>query len=124
MPHQCVKCNKVYEDGSKELLEGCSECGGKFFFYIKQQNLEKVQEQIRELSQEEREQIEKDVLDIVQPEDDTPVILDLECINVLSPGKFEIDIRHLFQGDPVIYKTEDGKYVIDIASTFQMKKKK
>jgi len=124
MPHQCVRCNKMYEDGSEELLKGCSECGGRFFFYIKSEHLQKVQEQIKELSTEQKEQIEKDVIDIVNPKDDAPVILDLECINVVEPGKFEIDIRHLLQGQPVVYKMEDGKYIIDIASSLQMKKKK
>lgn len=124
MPHQCVKCSKMYEEGSRELLEGCSSCGGKFFFFIKQEHLQKVQQQIKELSTEEKEQIEQDVLDIVQPENDAPVILDLECINVISPGKFEIDIMQLFQGQPIIYKMEDGKYVIDVASSLQLRKKK
>ncbi len=124
MPHQCVRCNTMYEEGSRELLEGCTSCGGKFFFFIKPEHLQKVQQQIKELSTEEKEQMEQDVFDIVQPENDAPVILDLECINVISPGKFEIDIRQLFQGQPIIYKMEDGKYMIDVASSLQLRKKK
>lgn len=33
MPHQCLKCGKVYPTGSTELLNGCQQCGGKKFFY-------------------------------------------------------------------------------------------
>ena len=40
MPHQCVRCNTFHEDGSEQILKGC-ECGGKLFFYIKKEKLEK-----------------------------------------------------------------------------------
>ncbi|WP_229110597.1 OapC/ArvC family zinc-ribbon domain-containing protein [Halapricum desulfuricans] len=34
MPHQCTACGHVFEDGSKEMLSGCPECGGtKFQFH-------------------------------------------------------------------------------------------
>ncbi len=125
MPHQCVHCSKVYPDGSKELLEGCS-CGSHFFFYIREEQIEKMKEKSEEmdLSDEEKKKIEQDVREIIKSEgDDTPVVLDLESIRILKPGKFEIDITNLFnEKKPVIYKLEEGKYVIDIAST--MKKRK
>ncbi len=125
MPHQCIKCDKVYEEGSEELLKGCS-CGGKFFFYIKKASLQEVQEKVEDLTEEDKEQIEKDVREIISDkvEEDVPVILDLESVRVLKPGKFELDLRHLFGGEPIVYKMADGKYIIDIASSFQMKKKK
>lgn len=125
MPHQCVRCNKFYVDGSKELLKGCNECGGKFFFYVKKQDLEEAKEITQNLSIEEKEQMERDIYDIVGIEDDTkPVILDLESVRVLTPGKYELDVVELFKGKPLVYRLEDGKYIIDIASTFQSKKKK
>jgi len=31
MPHQCTNCGKVFEDGSKEMLSGCPNCGGNKF---------------------------------------------------------------------------------------------
>ena len=36
MPHQCLKCGRIFEEGSSELLRGCPECGGNRFFYTKQ----------------------------------------------------------------------------------------
>jgi len=74
-----------------------------------------------ELSKEERTQIEKDVIDIVGTDIDTskPVFLDLESINILKPGQYEIDLVDLFKGKPLVYKLEDGKYVIDLVSTFE-----
>ena len=34
MPHQCTGCGHTFEDGSKEMLSGCPNCGGnKFQFH-------------------------------------------------------------------------------------------
>lgn len=126
MPHQCVRCGKIYGDADKQVLLGC-DCGAKLFFFVKKSALEKAKQMQKELSEEDRQQITKDVLDLVVgeklPEDlDEPIVLDFESINVAEPGKYEIDLVHLFSGQPLIYKVEDGKYIIDIPSTFQMSK--
>jgi predicted nucleic acid-binding Zn-ribbon protein len=31
MPHQCTNCDRVFPDGSKEMLSGCPDCGGNKF---------------------------------------------------------------------------------------------
>ena len=36
MPHQCLKCGRIFEEGSSQLLRGCPECGGNRFFFTKQ----------------------------------------------------------------------------------------
>ncbi|MBS3108262.1 hypothetical protein J4409_00150 [Candidatus Woesearchaeota archaeon] len=124
MPHQCVRCNKLYSDGSEEILKGC-ECGGKFFFFIKQKHLEEAKEITINLTEEDKKQIEEDVLDIIGIKDDeAPVILDLESIRVLEPGKYELDLVELFKGKPLVYRVEDGKYIIDIVSSFRINKEK
>lgn len=125
MPHQCIKCNTVLSDGSKDILKGCTKCGSKFFFFIKKEHMPDAEEKIETLSDKDREKIEQDVFDIMgMEEEDKPVILDFESIRALKPGKFEIDIRHLFKREPLVYKTGDGKYIIDLPSTFQLRKKK
>lgn len=74
-----------------------------------------------ELKQEEKQRIEKDVREMIGAEkEDVPVILDLESVKVLGEGKFEIDVVNLFNKKrPLIYKLEEGKYIIDLASTLQ-----
>jgi predicted nucleic acid-binding Zn-ribbon protein len=122
MPHQCVHCSKVYPNASKELIEGC-ECGSHFFFFIRDDQLSKVKsDQIQiDFKEEDKKEIEKDVREIIGAEDEEiPVILDLESIRVLGPGKFELDIVNLFNKKrPLIYKLEEGKYIIDLVSTFK-----
>ncbi|MBN2065313.1 MAG: hypothetical protein JW771_00705 [Candidatus Thermoplasmatota archaeon] len=50
MPHQCLKCGLVFEEGSAQLLKGCPECGGNRFFFTK-----------APLDEKEREAITKEV---------------------------------------------------------------
>jgi predicted nucleic acid-binding Zn-ribbon protein len=122
MPHQCVRCNTFYEDGANEILKGC-KCGGKLFFYVKKEQIAAAKEISTNLSRTDKEQIEDDVYDIIgveKEESDEPVVLDLESIRVLKPGKFEIDLVHLFQkGQPLVYKLDEGKYMIDIVGSFK-----
>lgn len=127
MPHQCVKCGEFYEDGSNEILKGCSACGGKLFFYVKKEKAEllKEKEQLK-LSKKERQQIENDVYDIIGDEIDRnkPVVLDVESIKVLKPGQYELDLVHLFKDkEPLVYSLEDGKYMVDLIETFKKLRK-
>ena len=124
MPHQCVRCAKLYPAGCKELLSGCV-CGGKFFFFVKDEFVEKAKEMTDNLSLEDKEQIEQDIFEIVgQVNNDHPVILDFESIKVSSPGKYELDLIDLFKGNPLVYKLDEGKYIIDIHSTFSSENKR
>ena len=124
MPHQCVKCGNLFEDTSQELLKGCGKCGGKFFFYVKKQEVEEAKEIQSNLTTEDKVQIENDVIDMIGSEFDKskPVILDLETIKITKPGKYEIDLVDLFKGKPLVYKLSEGKYIIDVASTFEAMK--
>ncbi|MBI4440879.1 hypothetical protein HY639_01810 [Candidatus Woesearchaeota archaeon] len=126
MPHQCVRCSTLYDDGAKEILAGCT-CGGRLFFYIKKSALEKAKQLLPPtLSVEEKQKIEKDIYEIIgqDPEEENPIVLDLESINVLQEGKFELDLVNLFSKEkPLVYKLEEGKYVIDLTSSFDKLRK-
>jgi len=122
MPHQCVRCSNIYDDGSEEIIKGC-KCGGKLFFYIKKDKLEEAKKVAAEmkLSAKDKLQIEKDVFDLVGSEidKDSPIVLDIEAIRVKGPGKYELDLIHLFKGEPLIFKLEEGKYMIDLVESFK-----
>lgn len=122
MPHQCVRCGTFYDDGASEILKGC-KCSGKLFFFIKKENFEKSKEIISnvQLSEKEKDQIENDVFDLVGVDKSKgePVILDLESIKIKKPGQYELDLVHLFKGDPLIFKLEEGKYMIDVVESFK-----
>ena len=124
MPHQCVRCNKFYEDGAKEILKGCL-CGARLFFYIKKERLKESKKITEKLTKEEKKEVEKDVLDLVDLDmaKEKPIVLDLESIKIMKPGKYELDLVRMFKGDPLIFKLEEGKYIIDIPESFKKIKK-
>jgi len=123
MGHQCVHCGKMHEDASESLLKGC-ECGSHFFFFIKKEQIEELQRKTIELEGLDKARVEKDVREMIglEEEQEVPVILDLESVRITGPGKFEIDVVNLFSKKrPLIYKLEEGKYIIDLASAFRQK---
>ena len=87
----------------------------------KKKDIEKAKELTVDLTKEDKQQIEKDVKEIIgdQADDNQPVILELENIRILKPGKYELDLVDLFKGRPLVYKLEDGKYMIDLISGFE-----
>ncbi len=112
----------MHGDASDAILKGCTSCGGKLFFFVKKDQVEKARERTFELSKKEKVQIEKDVYDIIGDEIDTdlPVVLDIESINILKPGKYELDLVNLFKKKhPLIYKLDEGKYVVDLIESFK-----
>lgn len=127
MVHRCIHCSEIYPDGARQMLEGCSKCGSRFFFYLSEDKLRQINkdkgEIFPDLTAEDKEHIESDVREITGIEEiDAPVILDLETIQITSPGKYLLDIPNLFNKDrPLVYKLEDGKYIIDLSSTIKKK---
>lgn len=119
MPHQCVRCSRIIPVGSRELLEGCSNCKSRFFFYIRDDQLEKLKEKPIDLPEKDKKQVEKDIREMAGITDETaPVILDIEAVRVTGSGKFEIDLVNLFNKKrPLVYKLEEGKYIIDLTPT-------
>ncbi len=123
MPHQCVRCSRIIPQANKELIEGCASCGGRFFFYIREEQLKQIEENPIKIPDTDKKQVEKDIREIAGITDEkAPVILDIESVRVTGSGKFEIDLVNLFRKDrPLIYKLEEGKYIIDLASSLNSK---
>jgi len=117
MPSKCTKCGKIHPDDSNYLLSGCDKCGSKFFFFIREEAAEKLEQAVAELSQKEIKEIEQDIRDII-PEavkKDETVVLDLEAIQVIKPGKYRIDVSNLFEQNPIVIRVGAGKYELDFS---------
>lgn len=121
MPNKCTKCGKIHPDDADYLINGCDRCGSKFFFYVREDAIKKAEKDIEKLTTKELEEIEKDIRYIVSEEkpgakvDDT-VILDVEAIRVIKPGKYHIDVTTLFSQRPIVIRVGPGKYEIDLTS--------
>ncbi|OYT27712.1 MAG: hypothetical protein B6U97_00940 [Candidatus Altiarchaeales archaeon ex4484_96] len=125
MPHKCARCNKIYEDNARELMEGCS-CGSRVFLYIRgAKDSEKQQDAVdrlieKKLSDEDLNWIEERFSEDLKDNDKT-ISLDVENLIQLGKGKYRLDISSLMKGDPLIIKSRKGIYYIDIA--YAMRKK-
>ena len=76
MPHQCLKCGRIFEEGSSQLLRGCPDCSGNRFFFTKQP-----------LDENERDVISKEVnKDITTRIMDSLADKNNETVN--KPGKW------------------------------------
>ena len=113
MPHQCLKCEKVYDNTSNAIISGCPNCGSKLFLYLKK--IPQEEKEI-ELSEQKKDIILQEISNFVEIEEtEKPIIFKLENVRVLSPGKYEIDINQLMKKEkPIIYKVQDGTYFIDL----------
>lgn len=118
MPNKCTMCGKVHPDDAKYLLEGCDQCGNKFFFYVREEHLKQMEEDTKDLTKKEIREIEEDVREIVPEEArrDETVVLDLEAIRIIKPGKYMIDVTTLFNQRPVIIRVGSGRYEIDLST--------
>lgn len=118
MPNKCTVCGKVHPDDAKYLLNGCDKCGSKFFFFVREDRLEEAEEDIRKLSRTEIKEIEKDIRDIIPDSggEDETVILDVEAIRVIKPGKYQIDVTNLFHQKPIVIRVGEGKYELDLST--------
>ena len=121
MLHKCVKCGKLYEHASEEILNGCI-CGSKLFYFVKSKSESK--------KKKSGEAISHDVEYFYELEDDVNkeiIIFDIESINIKSSGKYELNIDGLMNHNTdsgLIYKYGDGKYSIDLENNFKKLKRR
>lgn len=62
MPHQCLKCGKVFPDGSPMILKGCPECSGTRFFFTEKPLDERERKRLTETASKDMKTIVRDVL--------------------------------------------------------------
>ena len=131
MPHQCLKCGKIYKD-SRYVLDGCPECGGKSFYYTKKPlDEEKRKEILKEISKEEAievegEKLENILLEIKRKKEEARKEAEkmkerVESIDVKDMGEYEINVMRLLE-EGVIIVHKEGAYFIYLPSLFKWKK--
>ncbi|WP_202318927.1 Zn-ribbon domain-containing protein [Archaeoglobus neptunius] len=105
MPHRCTKCGKLYPSGDMRILNGC-ECGNNKFLYVPEKRevepVEVEQEITRELTE-----------------------MGIETVRIISPGRYEINIERLLQGEGIVIALqEDGRYIIHLPSLLKKRGQK
>jgi len=109
MPNKCVRCGKVYDKGSPELLKGCG-CGSRVFVYLKRMPAAGAEKE----AQPDLGWLEKEMAFLAK---DKPVVVDadaIENLRILEPGRYELDVASLMRNDPLVIKSDKDVYYIKL----------
>lgn len=103
--HKCVRCSTVYQNNAKELLAGCP-CGARVFVFLKEGKPAEVEEdyswlegELKFLSKDKPVSVESDAA---------------ENLKILEKGAYELDVKSLMGGNPLVVKSEKGIYYIKV----------
>ena len=106
MPHQCLKCGRVFEEGSTQLLKGCPDCGGNRFFFTKEPLDEKQRERIREKTKDD---IKSAIIELIGSKDEDLVKKSGKWVKIKPE-----DLRKAMEKHLSIEKTISGKEDIEV----------
>ncbi|MCL5011634.1 MAG: hypothetical protein M1594_01940 [Candidatus Marsarchaeota archaeon] len=96
--HKCIKCGKIYENNSPELLSGCP-CGSRIFLLIKEGSAPKTDLNFLE------KLLPKNINLEIEAEP-------IENVTVKEKGTYMIDVSSLASGKPLIIRTSNGIYFV------------
>jgi len=132
MPHQCLNCGEIFDDGSPHLLKGCPKCGGKRFFYIKKPLTDEERERIKKETDEKLEEriekiFQKNIREI-GPDDIKKFFADISTNKgkrtlIIDDEERERRIKELLKEESdkpeTIVIEEPGRYRLDIKSLLE-----
>jgi len=132
MPHQCLNCGEIFDDGSPYLLKGCPKCGGKRFFYIKKPLTDEERERIKKETEAKLEEkiakIFQKNLEEIKPDDIRKFFMDISANKrkealIIDDEEREKRIKDLLRGEKdkpeTIVIEEPGRYKLDIKSLLE-----
>jgi len=138
MPHKCTRCEKIFEDGAVEILNGCPNCGWNKFLYVHDVPEDEPEKKVDQPEKKE-DQSEKKVIkeidefikdhgiktDEIEKVEQEPESDRIESLRIMGPGSYELNLEALLEREEIILALkEDGKYVVHLPSVFNTKKKK
>jgi len=92
MPHQCLKCGLVFEEGSSQLLKGCPDCGGNRFFFTKEPLDQKEREKITE---EVGKDINEKIIEMMGPDGEKMIDKSGKWVNIKPKDVRKAMEKHL-----------------------------
>jgi hypothetical protein len=121
MVHTCAKCGKVYPDSSAEILIGCSQCGGKKFYFERPGAKKKKAIDAKQTPAPD----ERPAAPVREEPGEEERGSRVESIRIVAPGTYELNIEKMAQSDDrVVGLGREGSYAVDLLSMSGAKKKK
>ena len=119
MPHQCLKCGKIFEEGSSQLLKGCPECGGNRFFFTKDP-LDETQRQ--KITEEVGKDINATILELMGPDGEKFVDKSGKWVNIKPKDVRKAMEKHISDKNHKKSLKTDKKEDIDILTDDEFRK--
>ena len=116
MPHQCLKCGKIFEEGSSQLLKGCPDCSGNRFFFTKEPLNEK---QRNEITEKVGKDINSAIMELMGSQEDEVIDKSGNWIKIKPKDVRKAMKKHLEKGIIV----PDSKENIDIITDDKYREK-
>jgi len=110
MPHQCLKCGRIFEEGSSQLLKGCPDCGGNRFFFTKKPLNEKER---NEVTAEVGEDIHSKIMDLLGSENSDIIDKSGKWVTLKPKDVRKALEKHLADKNIVPEKKEDIDKITD-----------
>ncbi len=108
--HKCLRCGKKFDHITREMLNGCPECGGKLFLYIR----DGTDLDARELV---------DRLKIEECDEDISPDERIESLRIIGTGVYELNLSALMgKKEIVMGLKQNGTYAIHLPSLFAKKR--
>lgn len=111
MPHQCLKCGKIFVEGSSELLKGCSDCGGNRFFFTKEPL---DQKQRQDISEKVGKDINTRIMEMMGPDGEQLVDQSGNWVKIKPKDLRKAMAKHLPESDDSV--KADTKDEIDVVT--------
>ena len=133
MPHQCLNCGRIIEKGSKEILKGCKECGGKKFMFVDTPLPQKEREDLKKKADKVRDEMirkadphflemlrEKGIGNIGNAQVELDKELGEEWVRVQIDGSRDVEITEadVITGLEVVRSSGDRPSAKDLISKF------
>jgi len=137
MPHECVSCGNVLDDGSDAVLEACPDCGDTTFSYVKEvddtapTDEPTTQEYVDSTAENgEGEPEDEDIVEAessydrafggklgadaeetgpdTRPEEARRELMDqFETIRIVEPGSYELNLMNLYEEEEKIIALQE-----------------
>lgn len=121
--HRCIKCGSLYQDEDESIIKGCPVCGSRFFLFLRNEEDERKFEKIEKELKKRKSSLEKEIKKSIKRKRKKKVKtieFGVETLRIPKEGVYEINLKGLLEGKPLIILEKKGIYLVHLPSAFRM----
>jgi predicted nucleic acid-binding Zn-ribbon protein len=110
MPHQCLKCGRIFEEGSSQLLKGCPDCGGNRFFFTKKPLNE---DERKEITKKAGKDINTTIMELIGEQSDSVIDKSGSWVKIKPKDVRKAMEKHIQESKKTVETKEDIDIITD-----------